>query len=101
MILAKRAIISLNTINRMISVMERRVLCKVGTGFLNIIWTNFMCLWVSNVVISWDYIASMDRIILNNEMEGKWKEAAIPSFKALFRNMSGGTKELFQNPKSG
>jgi hypothetical protein len=37
---------------------------------------------------------------MKDELEGLWKEGAVPCFKELFRYSSGGTEENHEKPKS-
>jgi hypothetical protein len=48
-----------------------------------------------------DYIASNERMIVNNELERKWKEAVVAQFKVLSRHLPGGTKENHEKSQSG
>jgi hypothetical protein len=48
-----------------------------------------------------DYIASNERMIVNNELERMWKEAVVAKFMVLSRHLPGGTKENHEKPQSG
>jgi hypothetical protein len=44
-----------------------------------------------------DYIVSNERMIVNNELERMWKEAAVALFKELSRHLTGRTEETHEN----
>jgi hypothetical protein len=44
-----------------------------------------------------EYMASNERLIVNNELEMMWKEAVVAFFKLLSWNLPGGTEVNHEN----
>jgi hypothetical protein len=69
--------------------------CSFGTEYL------FIYSLFNDAFIISDYIASNERMIVNNELESMWKEAVMAQFKVLSRHLPGGTDEIHEKPRSG